>query len=612
MTCAAAARLVQQSSPSIDASFSLLGGWDWAVLVWTLAVTTGVGLVYARRAGRGIDEYFLSGRSLPWWALGTSIVATTFAADTPIVVSAWVVGGGIAKNWLWWSFLVGGTMTVFLFSRWWRRAAVFTEVELIALRYDGAAASLLRAFKAVYLGLFVNAIVIAFVTRAMASVVERVLPGVEPEITLAVLLAVTFGYAMASGLWGVVATDVLQFSLAMVGAIVLAAVAVNDAGGLSSMLERVRAVEVETGRDILSMFPSAWDAFTASIVVLMLVNWWAVYYPGSEPGGGGFAAQRMLAAKDENHARGGMLWFIVAHFAVRPWPWILVGLAAIALHPEFATVGEGEWDPNGAYPAMFARLPAGMLGVVCASFVAAFMSTITSQLNLAASFLVRDLWQPFLSPEGEDGGRGDVLVGRIAVFVVLLVATGVYFALGSAGEGWQLLMDVTAGTGLVLILRWLWWRVNAWSEISALASSAFTFLLLRTPPGHDLLVALAGGDAGSPMVDRWRLLLVVAVSTAVWLPVTFATRPVGAEHLGRFFTRVRPGGAWAPVATATGVAAQPLRRDLWLWALSTAAIACVLFGVGTWLLHGPSTGVPTCAAAVVLFALVGWGMRAGD
>ena len=572
-------------APASDPAAAVeLAVWDWIFVAWFLLVTTGVGLVYARRAGSNLAEYFLSGRNLPWWALGTSMVATTFAADTPLVVSGFVAEGGIARNWLWWSFLIGGTLTVFVFSRWWRRSQVFTEIELVALRYDGAAARALRGFKAVWLGLVVNAIIFGWVTTAMQHVLRTVLPGVDEVWSIGILIAITLGYAAMSGLWGVVATDVLQFAMAMVGAIVLAVLAVAEVGGLGPLVERMQEVSATHGRDLLAVFPTGWDAFTAAVMVLVLVQWWAVYYPGAEPGGGGYVAQRMLAAKDENHARAGTLWFIFAHYVLRPWPWILVALAAIALDPSI--VGD-KVAGEAAYPGMFRVLPTGLLGLVTASFLAAYMSTITTQLNLASSFLVNDLYLPFLARANTDGvgtERGRVRAARAALVLVTAIGCVVTWLMETAGSGWELLFNLTAGTGLVFILRWLWWRVNAWSEIAAIVASAVLCSAAYLTPLRDTIADYAGS---ADLVGPYRLLLIVTGTTITWLGVTLLTRPVSMAHLRRFYTTVLPGGAWGPVAAATGVPPARLRHDLGMWVAASALVFGALIGLGSALLLQP-------------------------
>ena len=573
-----------------------LGTWDWIFLVWFLAVTLGVGLWYARRASRNLTEYFVSGRDLPWWMLGTSMVATTFAADTPLVVAGFILAFGVAKNWVWWCFLVGGTLTVFVFSRWWRRSGVTTEIELMALRYDGRAASFLRGFKAVYLGVVLNSIIIGWVTNAMGQIVEHVFD-VPKVVSLGILFSVTLGYAALSGLWGVVAADVLQFAMAMVGAVLLAVLCVQEAGGLDALVDKIGAIEAESGREILALFPTDWQgAFGATVLIMVMVNWWAVYYPGAEPGGGGYIVQRMLAAKDERHARAGTLWYIFAHYVLRPWPWVLVGLAAMVLAPEFLAwpgmsaeerAAQPELAPERAYPAMFEYLPVGLLGLVVASFFAAFMSTITTQLNLAASYLVNDLYLP-LRGEKADSDRGQVLVARLAVVLVTIIGCTVAWILDSVHEGWTVMWNMTAGIGLVLILRWLWWRVNAWSEIAAMLGSASAFVFLWcTDSGEDLVMRLADGDEG--LAGSIKLLFAVVISTVVWFITTLCTRPVASDKLEAFYTQVRPGGWWGPVARATGLPPTSMARDLAMWGVSTVFVLGALLGIGSALLGGEAT-----------------------
>ena len=410
----------------------------------------------------------------------------------------------------------------------------------------------------------------------------------------------TLLYTALSGLWGVVSTDVLQFAVAMMGSIALAVLSVHEAGGLEALVDKASALTMAQGRPYLSVFPTGWDAFSAVVLVLVLVNWWAVYYPGAEPGGGGYVAQRMAAAKDEKHARAGTLWFAFAHYVIRPWPWILVGLAAMALEPRFldpAQFGD-EFKAGRAYPSMFRVLPVGMLGLVVASFVAAYMSTITSQLNLAASYLVNDFYLPFLAPKDRPpGDRAQVAIARGTVVLVAFVGCVITWLLPSAGAGWTIIMDATAGSGLVLAVRWLWWRVNAWSEIAAMAASAVVFFALRFGPGAELVADLAGG-AESDLVAPIRLLLVVALTTLAWLVATFATRPVGDAKLAAFFRDVRPGGFWGPVARALGLPPVRIGRDCALWATSSAFVFGFLFGIGEALLLRPAAAAAFLAVGV--------------
>jgi Na+/proline symporter len=603
----------------VSALIATLHAWDWTFVVWTLAVTIGVGIWYSRRASRNLDEYFLSGRDLPWWALGTSMVATTFAADTPLAVTGFVVKAGVAGNWIWWNFLIGGALTVFVFSRLWRRSRVVTEIELIERRYDGKAARVLRSCKAVYLGLVLNSIVIGWVTKGMVTVMQTVFPDVDPLLTTGILMGLTLVYTTLAGLWGVVATDVLQFSLAMVGSVMLAALAVAQVGGLTELTQKIGQLGIQHQRDFLSVMPTGQALFALPFVFLVLVNWWAVYYPGAEPGGGGYIAQRMLAAKDERHARAGTLWFLVAHYALRPWPWILVALSAIALEPRFLDYlawTQEQRDalpslaPERAYPSLFRLLPVGLYGLVVASFLAAYMSTITTQLNLAASYLVNDLYLPLARRRRDHAGPGAerkanadredknlVWIARAAVLLVAAIGCCVSWLLVSVGEGWTVVMELTAGTGLVLILRWLWWRVNAWSEIAAIAASAACFVGLRAGGLFESL----GGD----LRDKARMLVMVGVATLAWILVTLGTRPVAADKLAAFYRDIRPGGWWGPVAAATGIAPASLRRDVRLWLVSMLMVFSALFAVGAALfqqLGQAAVWAGTCAVCVWVLA----------
>jgi SSS family transporter len=475
---------------------------DFVFVLWFLLVSLAVGLHYGRRAGTSLQEYFLSGRDLPWWALGTSLVATTFASDTPLVVSGFVLSGGVARNWVWWNFLIGGALTVLVFAPLWRRSRVLTEVELIDLRYSGAPAKALRGFKALYLGLVLNSLVFGWVTVAMGSVLTTLL-GIRPELALGILIAISLVYTAISGLWGVVATDVIQFAMAMAGSLLLAALSVAEAGGLGSLVERLGGLAPANGGDLLAFFPRGSGSFAAGTAVLLLVTWWAVYYPGAEPGGGGYVAQRMLAAKDERHAVLGTLWFAIAHYALRPWPWILVGLAAAALRPEFLDPAMKDlgFEPERAYPWMMRILPPGLAGLMLASFLAAYMSTITTTLNLSASYVVNDFARPFLLKEGDE--RRLVAFSRAAVVAVTAAGCLVALRLESAGSGWMSAMELTAGIGPVLILRWLWWRVNAWSEIAAIAGSALAFLALQSGAAERFLSErLVGTEVARAARDR--------------------------------------------------------------------------------------------------------------
>jgi len=552
---------------------------DWILLAGYFLVSIAVGLYFGRRAGRSVSEYFVSGRSLPWWLLGTSMVATSFSSDTPLAVTGIVIKDGIAGNWFWWTFLFGGGATIFFFAHLWRRAAVLTEVEFIALRYTGKAARFLRGFKALYLGLPASGIAFGWVTLAMVKILQTVF-GATALQALSVCVLITVVYTTVAGLWGVVATDMLLFPIAMLGAIVLAVVSVGKAGGMAALMDSVRAATAGSGKDFLAVFPPLGKALPLAFFVALFVQWWAVYYPGAEPGGGGWVAQRMLAAKDPKHAVLGTLWFNIAHFILRPWPWILTALAAMVLLPGLSgAVDTGTIE--AAYPRMMAFLPRGLLGLMIASLFAAYMSTIESILNLAGSYLLNDFYKPFVRKGASE--RHYVRASRLLVVVVALVGTAFSFALGSVRSGWALIMELSGGIGLVLLLRWYWWRVNAWSEISALLASAAMAVYLRAAPDSPLLAGASsalralGFDA-----DPWGvgILLIVGFTTVVWLAVTFLTPPDDADHLLAFYRKVRPGGFWKPVAARNDVAYPLGLAPFAGWIAAVLLILCFLLGFG--------------------------------
>ncbi len=551
---------------------------DWLFVFWYFLLSIGIGLYYSRKAGKSTSEYFLSGRSLPWWLLGTSMVATSFSADTPLAVTGIVLKDGVSGNWFWWNFMFGGALTVLFFAHLWRRAEVVTEVEFIDIRYSGRSARFLRGFKALYLGIPVSCIIFGWVTLAMVKIIQTAF-GTSAITAISLCLAITVFYTTLSGLWGVVATDMLLFGVAMMGSIALSVVSVEKAGGISKMLSSLRSLSAGTGKDYLSIFPSLGEALPLAFFVALFVQWWAVYYPGAEPGGGGWVAQRMLAARDSRHAVLGSLWFNIAHYVVRPWPWILTALAALVLFPELAGAAAGARE--AAYPRMIGFLPKGLMGLVIASLFAAYMSTIESIVNLSGSYLLNDFYRPFVRRNADE--RHYVLVSRSLVILVSLLGAGFSFVLGSVKTGWELVMELSAGIGLVLLLRWFWWRVNAWSEISALSTSAVMAVLLKKFPdaapvrGFSNILEEAGFR-----VDAWGsgILLTVAVSTGIWLLVTFLTPPDDKAKLLSFYGKVRPGGFWGPIARLNG---ENFRLNIYPflgWALAVLTILLFLLGIG--------------------------------
>ncbi len=569
---------------------------DWILLAGYFVVSTAVGLYFAGRAGRSVSEYFVSGRSLPWWLLGTSMVATSFSADTPLAVSGIVLKDGVSGNWFWWNFMLGGALTILFFAHLWRRAGVMTEVEFIDIRYSGRPARFLRGFKALYLGLPVSCITFGWVTLAMVKILQ-VAFGATALQALSVCLVITVVYTTVAGLWGVVATDMLLFPIAMLGAIVLAAVSVGKAGGLGALAESVRALAAGGGKDALAIFPPLGKALPLAFFVALFVQWWAVYYPGAEPGGGGWVAQRMLAAKDPKHAVLGTLWFNVAHFILRPWPWILTALAAMVLLPGLSA-GADTGTIEAAYPRMMAFLPHGLLGLMIASLFAAYMSTIESILNLAGSYLLNDLYKPFIRKGASE--RHYVRASRLLVVAVALLGTAFSFILGSVRSGWALIMELSGGIGLVLLLRWYWWRINAWSEISAMIAAALTTILLRTK-AH-----MSGSDSE---VFAKSILLTVAVTTAVWVTATFLTRPEPDSKLLKFYRKVRPGvTGWRRIAALAPEI--PASKDGWYnlmdWLLGCLMVYMALFGIGKLLLGSVTLGLGFLALALLSGYAIYW------
>ncbi len=577
-----------------------LSALDWLVIGLYFLLSLAIGLYYKARAGRSTQEFFLSGRDVPWWLAGTSMVATTFAADTPLAVTGLVAKGGIAGNWLWWNFVAGGMLTVFFYARLWRRAGVMTDVEFAELRYAGAPAAFLRGFRALYLGLPINCIVLGWVNLAMVKILEHVL-GVSKIQALGLtlgMIALTSLISTLSGLWGVLVTDFFQFAIAMGMVIVLAVFAVGAVGGMDSLLVRLEAVDrlraaASGGQgSLLSFVPdlhSAWMPMLTFLVYISL-NWWATWYPGAEPGGGGFVAQRMFSAKDEKHSLLATLWFQIAHYALRPWPWILTALAALVLYPGLA-------DPEVGYlQVMVHHLPASLRGLMVAAFAAAFMSTIATQLNWGASYLVNDFYRRFVRPGA--GERHYVLASRLATLLLTLVSAVVTFYMTSIAAAWKLLIVTGAGTGGVLLLRWYWWRINAWSEVSSMIAAFAVSLTMQ----------LAWGlDSDDPLGFAWIMIVTIALTTAVWLTVTLLTRPEPVETLLAFYRRVRPSGpGWAPIARLASELPRPAdgRRNL-----ADALAGCVLiygalFGVGKLLLKQSGTGLLMLACALAAGAFI--------
>lgn len=548
---------------------------DWAIIVAYFVLCLGIGLLLRKRASESYLEYFASGRSMTWWIAGTSMVATTFAADTPLAVTGLIAKNGLAGNWFWWAFALGGMFTVFVFSRMWRRSEVLTDVELIELRYSGKPAAFLRGFRGIYIAVVMNSIIIGWVTKAMADVLRNTVLTDLPQgshvdfLLVAGMLALTGVYSVLSGMWGVAITDVIQFVLAMAGCIALAVLAVAHVGGIDALQQKV-AANFAGGEQVFHFLPdfSAQDPWMPVGVFLVMVfaQWWATWYPGNEPGGGGYIVQRMASCKDEKHAIKATLLFQLAHYCVRPWPWILVAFAAMAMYPDLLQ----KQDPGVGYPMVIRDLaPAGLRGLLLVTFFAAFMSTISTQMNWGASYLVNDVWRRFVKPQATD--RELVAASRIASGLVLLlggIAAGLMIVNGmSVDDAWKFLAALGAGVGLVFILRWFWWRINAWSEIAAMVGSLGFFAAFQ----------------GLDLHDSYRGLLVALCCLALWLVVTVVTKPEGDAVLTAFYRKVRPDGpGWGPIARRAPEVQRDgvLGRGILCALLGTAVIWLTLPGIG--------------------------------
>jgi Na+/proline symporter len=576
---------------------------DWAIVVAYFALSMGIGILFTKKGGESIEEYFLSGRKVSWWLAGASMVATTFAADTPLVVTGLVFANGVAGNWLWWNMLMSGMLTVFFFARLWRRANVMTDVEFAEIRYGGGKAAFLRGFRAVYLGLAINLIIMGWVTRAMIKILTISL-GISPILAVGICFVITVTYAVAAGLWAVLWTDLVQFFIKMSAVIVLAVYAVKAVGGMDALKRGVTqhfgsetaamsVLPVKFGEGGLEAY--AWMPLLA-LGVFLSMQWWAAYYPGAEPGGGGYVAQRIFSAKTERDGVLATLFFQVAHYALRPWPWIITGLATVILYPG-GKLPNGTIDAEGAYVQAFVDLlPTPWRGFMMAGFAAAYMSTIGTHLNWGASYLVNDFYKRFVKKDAED--KHYVNVGRVATVSLFLMSIVVTYFLSSIEQAWKFLLAMGAGTGLVLILRWYWWRINAWSEISSMICSFIVAVIcMNTIPQRF--------PAGDPNADAWVMIITVAVTTVVWLAVTFMTQPEPPEVLESFYKRVRPGGpGWEAVSTRLGYGREgiPGGSLAWVnWLAGIVAVYTTLFGIGKLIFGELGTGLALLAVATISF-----------
>ncbi|MGB2959140.1 MAG: sodium:solute symporter family protein [Bacteroidota bacterium] len=572
---------------------------DWLIIGTYFAGSAAVGIYFTRRAGRSMQEFFLSGRNLPWWLAGTSMVATTFAADTPLAVTELVARNGVAGNWLWWNFVLGAVLTVFFFARLWRRAGILTDVEFVELRYSGKPAAFLRGFRSLYLGIFMNCIIMGWVNLAMAAILEGMfgIPRGEVMLYIALAMVLTAVYSALSGLWGVAVTDVVQFLLAMTGCVVLAVIVLNlpEVGGVAGLQQKLpgwtfQFLPVIGDGTSAAEVGGALALSVAAFLAFVGVQWWAAWYPGAEPGGGGYVAQRMMSARDEKHSLFATLWFTVAHYCIRPWPWIIVGLASLVLYPELGP----EEKRMGYVFAMRDYLPVGVKGLLVAAFFAAYMSTIATQLNWGTSYIINDFYRRFFRPDGEE--KHFVLVSRLTTILVMVLSLIITGFLETISGAWAFIIEAGAGLGLVLILRWYWWRINAWSEILAMITPFLVFGYLR------LFTTVQFPET---------LFAIVGITTVVWVAATFLTAPVDEEKLIDFFRRVHPGGpGWKRierlVPDVKGDSGFGVLTVCWLSGM--VLVYSMLFGIGKLIFGEIGLGVffvaLGCVAGAIIYRLL--------
>ena len=589
----------------------VLRGIDWLSIIGFFVISLGIGIAVSKRAGSSASEFFLSGRKMPWWLLGVSMVATTFSADTPNLVTDIVRQNGVAGNWVWWAFLLTGMLTVFVYAKLWRRSQVMTDLEFYELRYSGRTAAFLRGFRAIYLGVFFNVLIMASVTLAITKM-GSVMLNLSPLQTILIASVVTVFYSTLGGLRGVLITDFFQFGIAMIGAVGAAIVVVRlpEVGGLRHLLSNPA---VQPKLNVLPDF-SDWETLIPVFILPLAVQWWSVWYPGAEPGGGGYIAQRMLSAKDESHAMGATLFFNAAHYALRPWPWIIVALASLVVFPNleslrqaFPNIAPGSVRHDLAYPAMLTYLPAGLLGLVVASLIAAFMSTISTHLNWGSSYVVNDFYKRFVKPAASD--RELVLIGRLSTVVLMVLAGLLALLLDNALQAFQILLQIGAGTGLLFILRWFWWRINPFSELTAMVVSFLVAVYFQFIHSRSGLPELS---------SHWQLVCGVVITTVAWVLVTLMTKPSETKTLRRFYALVHPGGpGWAKIvtaATADGVVFPDAEKG---WDVPTGILCMVLgcftvygalFATGFWIYgnHGPALILTIVSILTALMLMFYW------
>ncbi|UCF37159.1 MAG: Na+:solute symporter [Acidobacteriota bacterium] len=584
-----------------------LNSLDWTIIGVFFVVVLSIGTIASRTAGKNTTEFFLGGRGMPWWLLGISMVACTFSADTPNLVTGMVRENGVAKNWAWWAFLITGMVTVFIYAKLWRRSQVMTDLEFYELRYGGKAASFLRGFRSIYLGLFFNVLIMGSVTLA-AIKIGGVMLGLSPLVTVVGASVVVVIYASLGGLKGVIWADFFQYGIAMFGSVLVAVVAVNqpEVGGLANLLAHPAV------QDKLAVIPDLTDpsVYVPLLLIPIAVQWWAAWYPGAEPGGGGYVAQRMLAAKDEKNAIGATLLFNFAHYALRPWPWIVVALCSLVVYPdlasikaEFPAIAEQYLKDDIAYPVMLSKLGAGWLGLVVASLIAAYMSTIGTHLNWGSSYVVNDFYKRFVRPDA--GEKEFVLMGRVSTIVLMILSGFLSLTLlDNATQAFNILVLSGAGTGSIYLLRWFWWRINAWTEIVGMfVATGLAIILVLFVDDSSVAFGVLEGFAV-------KFLLNVGITTVAWIVITLLTKPESDETLRRFYRLTHPGGpGWRKVVEAARKDGDDIavkeKGQAWEMPIQILCvfIGCIviyamLFSIGSFVYQQPGIGFLLAAIAV--------------
>ncbi|QLG45422.1 sodium:solute symporter family protein [Costertonia aggregata] len=580
---------------------------DYGFIIVFFSIVLGIGIYVSKKSGKNSSEFFLSGRTMPWWLLGLSMVATTFSTDTPNLVTDIVRTNGVSGNWVWWCFLITGMLTVFVYAKLWRKSNVNTDLEFYEMRYGGKPASFLRKFRAIYLGALFNIITMASVTLA-AIKIGGIMLGLQPWETVVGAGLITVIFSALGGFKGVVYTDFLLFFVAMSGAIGAAYYLVNlpEVGGVSAMMSNEL---VSSKLNILPDFDNT-QVLIMLFIIPIAVQWWSSWYPGAEPGGGGYIAQRMLAAKDENHAIGATFFFNIMHYALRPWPWILVALASLVVYPDIASIAaafpnieESKLGHDLAYSAMLTKLPSGLLGVVLASLIAAYMSTISTQLNWGSSYIVFDFYKRQINPKATE--KQMVAVGRISTILLMILSALFALTLQNAFEVFDLLIQFGAGTGLVFILRWFWWRINAWSEITAMFASGIIVILLAKTPLGDFLFAVETG-----VFPEWaNYPFIVVVTTAIWMAATLLTKPESDQTLRSFYRKTQPGGpGWSKVVKKAKIDNELIVDTNEGWSVPSGITAMLLgiiliysimFATGYWIYGRTTSAVILSVVALI-------------